>query len=309
MLGRCGVDLLPEPPRSGDTLCLEDTSPHLLALVTVLSLLALALRTEMWRVALQASGHQLPRVELHAANGGTLAVSLVNGYIAPAVKIWLLRRMRPADGPKIPKLIVVDLAAMLLELLLAAALVVVVAFFVDVPWWTPAVMLGIGALLLLVAFLTHRRWEHHPAIDGLNVVIHSYFRYRLLGLLAAVFLLQIVRTWLTFHAVGVDATLGDATLIFVLTGVLGALPTGLAAAPTTASLVVLGRSGVGPVAAAGVLTTVALFVGTALYLFLTGRLVLDPSMAVLEASVARPIFRQRPRPPTHPALWPLGWSC
>jgi hypothetical protein len=239
-----------------------------------LSLLALALRTEMWRVALRASGQDLLRSEQHAANGGTFLVSLVNGYVGPAVKIWLLRRMRPADGPRVSQLIAVDVAAVLPEILTAAALVLCASVFVHLAWWIPAFLFVAGLVLLAAVVVTHRRWEHNPAVQGLNVVMHSYYRYRLLVLLAGVFLSQIVRTWVALDAVGLDASPGSATLIFVLTGVLGALPTGLAAAPTTASVLVFGRDSVGAAAASGVLVTVSLFAATILYTLVTASIYL-----------------------------------
>jgi len=243
----------------------DEASLGTLVALAGLSLLALGLRTEMWRVALRASGQDIPRSEQHAANGGTFLVSLVNGYVGPAVKMWLLRRMRVGHGPRVDQLIAVDLAAVLPEILTAAVLVLSASFFVDLSWWIPAILLAGGLVLLTAIVATHRRWDHHPAVQGLNVVMHSYYRYRLLVLLAGVFLSQIVRTWVALDAVGLDASVGSATLIFVLTGVLGALPTGLAAAPTTASVLVFGRDGVGAAAASGVLVTVALFAATILY--------------------------------------------
>jgi hypothetical protein len=240
----------------------RNTAPSWVVGLTVLSVLPLVLRTEMWRVALRASRIDAPRSQLHAANGGTFLVSLVNGYVAPAVKIVILRRMR---ATRLSQLVIVDFAAALLEILVAGALVFVAAFLVDVAWWIPVILIGGGVALLGVVFASHRRWEHHPAVQGLNVVVHSYYRYRLLGLLAVVFSSQILRTWLSYHAVGAHASLPEATLIFVLTGVLGTLPTGLAAAPTTASLLVLGRDGVAAAATAGVLVTVSLFAATLIY--------------------------------------------
>jgi hypothetical protein len=240
-----------------------------LAWLTVLSALALALRTEMWKVALRAAGHDLPRPHLHAANGGTFLVSLVNHYVGPAVKIWALRRMRSESDPKVGQLVVVDLASVALEIMVAALLVIFAAFAVDLAWWVP-VLFTVAALgLVVVAWATHRRWEHHPAVQGLNVLLHGYYRNRLLVLLIGVFVSQILRTWIALEAVGLDAGFGSATLIFVLTAVLGMLPTGLAAAPTAASVLVFGSDGVGAAAASGVLVTVSLFLATIVYTLVT----------------------------------------
>jgi hypothetical protein len=277
----------------------REASLETLIALSALSLVALALRTEMWRVALRASGEDIPRTEQHAANGGTFLVSLVNGYVGPAVKMWLLRRMRAGRGPRVDRLIAVDVAAVLPEMLTAAVLVLVASFFVALAWWIPAVLLTGGLVLLVTVVATHRRWDHHPAIQGLNVVMHSYYRYRLLVLLAGVFLSQIVRTWIALDAVGLDASPGSATLIFVLTGALGALPTGLAAAPTTASVLVFGRDGVGAAAASGVLVTVSLFAATILYTVVTASVYLIARRRDAhrqEAAVAAPPDSSSPHP-------------
>ena len=282
---------------------LRETSPATLLALTALSALALTLRTEMWRVALRASGHTIPRSEIHAANGGTFLVSLVNGYVGPAVKIVLLRRMRGQREPRVPQLVVTDFAAALLEVLVAAVLVLIAAFIVDVPWWVPTVLVVGGAVALVAVLVTHRRWDHKPAVQGLNVVVHSYYRYRLLALLAGVFSAQILRTWMAFDAVGAHASLGEATLIFVLTGVLGVLPTGLAAAPTTAGIAVLGHDGVGLAAAAGVLVTVALFAATILYTAVTAGAYLLCRRRGMEPTALAAVGRREsssPRPASGP---------
>jgi hypothetical protein len=90
-----------------------------------------------------------------------------------------------------------------------------------------------------------------------------------LWLLVLVFGVQIVRTWLALRTVGLHVDLGDAMLVFVLTGVLGVLPTGITAAPTAASLLVLGNHHrVARAAASGILVTGSLVIATVIYCLL-----------------------------------------
>jgi uncharacterized membrane protein YbhN (UPF0104 family) len=269
LLGVALLAYLLEPHAADIRKATREASIATIAWLTLLSALALALRTEMWKVALRAAGHDLPRAHLHVANGGTFLVSLVNAYVGPAVKIWALRRMRSESDPKVGQLVVVDLASVALEIMVAALLVIFVFFAIDLAWWIPVVFVAGGVGLAVAAVLTHRRWEHHPAVQGLNVLMHGYYRWRLLALLVGVFVSQILRTWIALEAVGLDAGFGSATLIFVLTAVLGMLPTGLAAAPTAASVLVFGRDGVGAAAASGVLVTGSLFLATILYTLVT----------------------------------------
>jgi hypothetical protein len=99
-------------------------------------------------------------------------------------------------------------------------------------------------------------------VQGFSVLMRPRYRWGVLTLLIVVFAAQIVRTWLALRAVGLPLDLGDAMLVFVLTGVLGALPSGVTAAPTVASLIVVGSRGVGRAAASGILVTGSLVAAT-----------------------------------------------
>jgi hypothetical protein len=268
LIAAAGVALLVYfllPYRSAIRLAVDRASTLRLLEITGLSLLALPLRTEVYRAGLAAAGRRPPRSDLHAANSVAMTASLANHYIAPGVKWWLLRKMEGERAAYMLKLGTVDLATAVIEAFLAGALVIFAAFQVSLAWWIPTVLLSGATALLIVAVVAWRRYPDHPVVEGFGVLMRPRYRWAVLGLLILVFAAQIVRTWLALKAVGLDLDLGDAMLVFVLTGVLGALPSGVTAAPTVASLIVVGSRGVGRAAASGILVTGSLVVATLLY--------------------------------------------
>ena len=246
-------------------LAVDRASPGALLAITGLSLIALPVRTEVWRTGLAAAGRHPPRTDLHAANSASFLTSLANHYVAPGVKMWLLKKMEGERAAYLLKLVTIDLATAVIEAFLAGALVIVAAFQVSLEWWIPAVLIAGASALLLVAVVAWRRHPEHPVVQGFSVLMRAGYRWRVLILLCFVFAVQIVRTWISLRTVGLSLDVGDAMLVFVLTGVLGVLPSGVTAAPTVASLVVVGSKGVGLAAASGILVTGSLVVATLAY--------------------------------------------
>lgn len=253
------------PHRSSISTALANAPAGTVTLLTLLSLVALALRTETWRVALNAAGRHPPRADLHAANGGAFVVGVVNHYVAMWVKIWLLRRMEGERAARLLQLVAVDFAGLILEVIAVTGLVIYAAFHVAVAWWVPVLMLLGAAAMVFLALVLRRRYPDHHAVQGLSVLLRGSYGWRVVALLALVFAAQILRTWLALRAVGLDLPISYGVLVFVVTGVLGALPSGIAAAPTAASLIVLSSHGVGAAAGSGVLVTASLLLATVLY--------------------------------------------
>jgi uncharacterized membrane protein YbhN (UPF0104 family) len=253
------------PYRASIRVAVDQASFGQMLAITALSLVALPLRTEVWRSGLAAAGRRPPRSDLHAANSAAQTASLANHYLAPGVKMWLLKKMEGERAAYILKLVTIDLATTVIEAFLAGALVIFAAFQVALQWWIPVVLLSGASGLLLVAVVARRRYPHHPVVEGFNVLMRPRYRWEVLTLLVLVFAAQIVRTWLSLKAVGVPLDLGDAMLVFVLTGVLGVLPSGVTAAPTAASLIVVGSRGIGRAAASGILVTASLVAATLVY--------------------------------------------
>lgn len=253
------------PYRADIRLAVDRASVWKLLEITGLSLVALPLRTEVWRTGLAAADRHPPRSDLHAANSVAMTASLANHYVAPAVKWWLLRKMEGERAAYMLKLVTVDLATAVIEAFLAGALVIFATFQVALQWWLPVLLLAGASGSLLVAVVAWRQHPEHPVVQGFSVLMRPRYRWAVLTLLMVVFAAQIVRTWLALRAVGLPLDLGDATLVFVLTGVLGALPSGVTAAPTVASLIVVGSRGVGRAAASGILVTGSLVAATLAY--------------------------------------------
>jgi hypothetical protein len=261
------------PYRHSIRTSLDRASLESLLALTALSCCAMALRTEAWRVCLGAAGRHPPHSHLHAANAGTFAVGLANHYLAPWVKILMLRRMEGEEAAQILQLAAIDLAGGALEVFAAAALLVFTTFRLGLPWWVPALFIC-GALgVVVVAAYAQRRYPDHPVIQGLRVLLRRGYRGRVILVFVLVFAVQITRTWIALHIVGLHgAGFDDAVLVFVVTGVFGALPSGLTAAPIAASLVVVGSKGVGAAAGVGVLLTATLALATVIYALAGGLL-------------------------------------
>jgi uncharacterized membrane protein YbhN (UPF0104 family) len=253
------------PYRADIRTAIDRASIGTLVEITALSLVALPLRTEVWRTGLAAAGRRPPRSDLHAANSASLVASLANHYLAPGVKMWLLRKMEGERAAYLLKLVTIDLATTVIEAFLAGALVIFAAFQVSLQWWIPVLLLAGASGLLLVAIVAWRRYPEHPVVEGFSVLMRPRYRWEVLILLILVFGAQIVRTWLSLRSVGIPLDLGDALLVFVLTGVLGVLPSGVTAAPTAASLIVLGSRGIGRAAASGILVTGSLVAASLAY--------------------------------------------
>jgi uncharacterized membrane protein YbhN (UPF0104 family) len=122
------------------------------------------------------------------------------------------------------------------------------------PWWLPIICLVVvgtaSAGLRRLAFRRGRKlWS------GLAVLRSFRGGSRVVGFVLIAIFAQIFRNWLLLRAVGVDASILDATAVLIAVVTLGQLPLG----PTVgaaAAVLILGHDGAAAAAAAGVLLTV-----------------------------------------------------
>jgi uncharacterized membrane protein YbhN (UPF0104 family) len=225
-----------------------------LLLATALQVLALVSRSEAWHASVTAAGGTVSRRRLHrAASTGNLA-SVVNSHLGTAARIAVLRRTAPADAPRVPALIAAEVPILTVEAALAALASFTLVGPLGLPWWLPLLFLAAAGCVIagLGRLAGSRRRE---CWRGLAVLRSLQGRNRVLLLVLVAVLAQIMRNWLMLHAVGVDASVLDATAVLIAMVTLSQLPVGPSVG-AAAVVLILGANGVALAAAAGVLLTV-----------------------------------------------------
>ncbi len=230
-----------------------------LLLAAALQLLALVSRSEAWHASVTAAGGTVSRRRLHrAASTGNLA-SIVNSQLGAAARIAVLRRTAPDDAPRIPALIAAEVPILTVEAALAALASFTLVGPLGLPWWLPLVFLAATAAVIagLGRLSSSRRRD---CWKGLAVLRSLRGRNRVLALVLVAVFAQILRNWLMLHAVGVDASVFDATAVLIAMVIMSQLPVGPSVG-AAAVVLILGANGVALAAAAGVLLTVTGTVG------------------------------------------------
>jgi hypothetical protein len=232
---------------------LQSASWHVLLGATVLQLVAQLLRTEAWHLSVEAAGATFGRRRLFQAAGiGSLA-SQLNAQLGTAARIAILRKSDPEECPRVPALIAAEVPIMAVEGTLAAIACWTLVAPLGLPIWSPLpVLLVAGAIVWGLARLSHRKV--HGPWSGLAVLRSLDGRNRIVALILLATFAQIGRNLLVIRALGVDASVFDATAVLILQVTLTQLPIGPSVG-AAATVLVLGSNGVAVVAAAGVLLT------------------------------------------------------
>ena len=177
--------------------------------------------------------------------------SLVNAQLGAAARITALRRSAPNESPLVAPLIAAELPIMAVEATLGALASVTLVGPLGLPWWSPIVALA--AMLLLSTGLRSLALRGGRRVwDGLAVLKSLRGHGTVVGLVLIAVFAQIARNWMLLHAVGVNASVLDATAVLIGLITLAQLPLGLSTG-TAAAVLILGPHGVAAVAAAGVL--------------------------------------------------------
>jgi hypothetical protein len=232
-----------------------------LTVVMLLQVVALLARSEAWNVAVRAAGGTVPRRLLfRAASVGYLA-SQVNGSLGLATRIASLRRLAPQACPRVPAMMAVEIPIIAVEVALAALFSFTLVAPLGVPWWAPviAVLLVLGALTGLRQLSRHRQvgpWA------GLAVMRSG--RLRMIAFVLVSVIAQVARNWIVLQAIGVNASVLDATAVLIAMFTLGQLPIGPSVG-AAAAVLILGADGVAATAAAGVLLAATGAVGALFY--------------------------------------------
>jgi hypothetical protein len=225
----------------------------LVVLTAALQLVALVSRSEAWLACVRASGGCVSRRRLYRASGMGGLGSQLNSQLGTAARIAVLRRSAPKESPCVPALIAAELPIVVTEAALAAIASVTLIGPLGLPWWFPiaAVAFVLAVSLVLRSQAVARiRWLG----QGLAVARTPAGGARVVAFVLVAVFAQIARNWLLLHAVGVDASVFDATAVLIAVVTLGQLPFGLSVG-AAASVLILGPQGVAAAAAAGVLLT------------------------------------------------------
>jgi uncharacterized membrane protein YbhN (UPF0104 family) len=265
---------------------LRDASVWVLLAATALQVVALLSRCEAWHVCVRAAGGTISRRRLFRAGGLGNLGSLVNAQVGAAARIAVLRRSGRDEVPRIPALIAAEVPILAIE----AALAVLTSFTLvgplGLPWWSP--LAGFAVALALVAGLRRLADRGRGVWTGLAVLRSLEGRTRVLALVLVAVLAQIARNWIVLRALGVDASVFDATAVLIAMVVLAQLPIGPSVG-AAAVVMILGAGGLAATAAAGVLLTATGTAGALCFALWAGTDVLArrrrrPERSTLDAS-------------------------
>jgi uncharacterized membrane protein YbhN (UPF0104 family) len=230
-----------------------------LAVTALLQILALVARSEAWHLTIEAAGGTVDRRVLYRASSMQVLGSVINGNLGVAARIAALRRSSPEVSPQVPTLIAAEFPILAVEAMLAALASFTLVGPLGLPWWLPIVGLAtVGAASAGLRHLAVRKGRE--LWSGLAVLRSLDGGSRVIGFVLVAVFAQILRNWLLLHAVGVDASLFDATAVLIAVVTLGQLPVGPSVG-AAAAVLILGSQGVAAAAAAGVLMTVTGTVG------------------------------------------------
>jgi hypothetical protein len=259
----------------------------ILLVTTALQVVALLSRTESWRICVVAAGGTVGRRCLYRSASMGYLGSQLNSQVGTAARIGVLRRAAPAECPRVPALIAAEVPILAIEAGLAALASFTLVGPLGLPWWLPMLFLGIA--VLVVAGLRNVARRGHAAFWSGLAVLHSVRgRYALMALVLLAVFAQIARNWLMLEAVGVDASVFDATAVLIAMVTLSQLPVGPSVG-AAAVVLILGADGAALAAAAGVLLTATGTLGALAYAGWAGA---DRLWALRPA--ARPLLASRP---------------
>jgi uncharacterized membrane protein YbhN (UPF0104 family) len=232
---------------------IESAPPWILVAATALQLLALVSRTEAWHVCVVAAGGSAGRRRLYRCASIGYVGSQLNSQLGTAARIAALRRAAPEDCPRVPAMIAAEVPILTIEAVLAALTSFTLIGPLGLPWWLPLVLLAVAVGLAYALRNAAGRWRE-GFWSGLAVLRSLHGRNRVVLLVLVAVFAQILRNWLMLHAVGVDASVFDATAVLIAMVTLSQLPVGPSVG-AAAVVLILGASGVAATAAAGVLLT------------------------------------------------------
>src|SRR3954447_3517531 len=261
---------------------LRSASVWVLLVAAALQVVALVMRCEAWYTCVGAAGATISRRRLFRAGGLGNLGSLLNAQLGAAARIAALRRWAPEETPRIPALIAAEVPILTVEATLAAISSFTLVGPLGLPWWAP--LIGFAVMVGVLAGLRRLAGLEHAFCKGLAVLRSLDGRNRVIALVLIAVVAQIARNWLMLRALGVDASVLDATAVLIAMVVLAQLPIGPSVG-AAAVVVILGANGVALAAAAGVLLTATGTAGALLFAAWAGIDLIGGSRAAGRVSV------------------------
>jgi uncharacterized membrane protein YbhN (UPF0104 family) len=201
----------------------------ILALAAAMQVASLLTRSESWHVCVRAAGGTVSRRRVYRAASVGYAGNIVNGQLGFAMRIAALRRNAPNECPKTLALATTEVPILIVEGSLAALFSFTLVAPLGLPWWVPivafATMFGVLVGVRSVARHRLRGWW-----SGLAVMRDTGPRTKVIALVTLGICFQIARNWLLLRAVGVDASVFDATAVIIAVAAAGVLLTATGAA-------------------------------------------------------------------------------
>ena len=223
-----------------------------LAATALLQVVALLARSEAWHMTIGAAGGTVERRVLFRASSMQVLGGVFNGHLGVAARIAALRRSSPEVCPQVPTLIAAEFPIIAIEAALAALASFTLIGPLGLPWWLPLILFAvIGAASVGLRHLALRKGR--DLWKGLAVLRSASRGRRVVAFVLVAVFAQIFRNWILLQAVGVDASLLDATAVLIALVTLSQLPIGPGVG-AAAAVLILGSDGVAATAAAGVLT-------------------------------------------------------
>ena len=235
----------------------------ILLAASALQLLALVSRTESWRICVVSAGGSVGRRCLYRAASLGYLGSQLNSQVGTAARIGALRRAAPAECPRVPALIAAEVPILAIEAGLAALASFTLVGPLGLPWWLPVLLLAVAVVLVAGLRNVANRWRE-GFWSGLAVLRSAQGRIRIVALVVVAVFAQIARNWLMLDAVGVEASVFDATAVLIAIVTLSQLPVGPSVG-AAAVVLILGVDGAALAAAAGVLLTATGTLGALAY--------------------------------------------
>jgi uncharacterized membrane protein YbhN (UPF0104 family) len=233
---------------------LARVSVWVLAGTALLQVVALVARSEAWHLTIGAAGGAVERRVLYRASSMQVLGGVLNGHLGVAARIAALRRSSGDACPQVPTLIAAEFPILAVEAMLAAAASFTLVVPLGLPWWLPLV--GVAVVALVSAGLRQLALRKGRELwRGLAVLRSFRGGSRVVGFVLVAVVAQILRNWILLRAVGVDASLFDATAVLIGLVTLAQLPVGPSVG-AAAAVLILGRHGVAAAAAGGLLLTV-----------------------------------------------------